>query len=176
LKTPLRASPPKPSASRTDEDPDENYTPDKDFAPLHAEFQFTLDPCATVESAKCPKFYTKAQDGLAQSWRGERVWMNPPYSRIAPWLGKAAQEFKTGCPLVVALLPVWSDRKWWHNYIEKDRVKGVCKLRFLEGRICFGVPGNPQGLKRGSGKFPSVLIIWKRPGYVVPDPRQLRLL
>ena len=97
LKTPLRASPPKPSASQTDEDPDENYTPDKDFAPLYAEFQFTLDPCATAESAKCPKFYTKAQDGLAQSWRGERVWMNPPYSRIAPWLGKAAQEVPSFC-------------------------------------------------------------------------------
>jgi phage N-6-adenine-methyltransferase len=41
---------------------------------------FTLDPCATAESAKCPRFYTRSDDGLSQPWTG-KVFMNPPYGR-----------------------------------------------------------------------------------------------
>ena len=153
-------------------DLDEQFTPTKVFAPLNAEFQFTLDPCATAESAKCAKFYTKVQNGLKQSWANERVFLNMPYSNIEPWLEKTRQELKAGCPLVVALLPAWTDRKWWHKYIEKS----WCKKRFRKGRIVFGMPGNPEGKKRGTGKFPSVVIIWQRPGYHIPDPRQLSII
>jgi phage N-6-adenine-methyltransferase len=173
LKTPSRALQPSSLASETDSD--ENYTPDKFFAPLHLEFQFTLDPCATAESAKCPLFFTKAQDGLKQRWAGHRVWLNPPYSDITPWLRKVTEELKAGCPLVVALLPSWTDRRWWHHYIERGRRNGSVKVRFVQGRISFGTPGNPEGVSRGTGKFPSALV-WQRPGYVVPDHRQLDLL
>jgi site-specific DNA-methyltransferase (adenine-specific) len=48
------------------------------FDELHAVYDFTLDPCATVENAKCKKYYTMANDGLSQSWKDERVFMNPP--------------------------------------------------------------------------------------------------
>lgn len=146
------------------------------------EFQFTLDPCATRESAKCTLFFTKEVDGLKQSWAGHRVWLNPPYSNIRPWLHKVAAELKS-CPLVVALLPSWTDRRWWHQYIERGRKNGSIKLRFISGRITFGMPGHPEGgglntkgKKRGTGQFPSVLVIWQRPGYQVPDRRQLDLL
>jgi len=166
------------------DDLDQNFTPTKDFAPLNAEFLFTLDPCATKESAKTPRYFTKTQDGLKQSWRGERVWLNPPYSDITAWLRKATEELKTGCPLVVALLPAWTDRRWWHAYIEKARTKRYdgCEVRFLKGRIKFGCPGDPEGKKRvvngkrrSTGKFPSVIVIWRRPGYEVLDPRQQQL-
>lgn len=56
-------------------------TPPEVFAPLEAEFGFTLDPCATRENAKCARYYTEANDGLVQDWRSERVFMNPPYGR-----------------------------------------------------------------------------------------------
>lgn len=45
-------------------------TPQSLFDELNAEFHFTLDPCATKENAKCPKFYTKEDDGLSQNWEG----------------------------------------------------------------------------------------------------------
>lgn len=43
-------------------------TPQKVFDELDAEFHFTLDPCATKENAKCERYFTKEDDGLAQSW------------------------------------------------------------------------------------------------------------
>lgn len=55
---------------------------------LDAEFGFTLDVAATPDNAKCRRYFTRADDGLNQSWDGEIVWMNPPYGRgvIDRWI------------------------------------------------------------------------------------------
>ena len=45
-------------------------TPKGLFDILDEEFLFELDPCATKDNAKCPKFYTKEDDGLLQDWGG----------------------------------------------------------------------------------------------------------
>ena len=72
-------------------------TPQAFFDELDAEFHFTLDPCATPQNAKCARFFTKEQDGLAQSWQGEKVYCNPPYGRdIGKWVKKAADEVSRG--------------------------------------------------------------------------------
>ena len=62
---------------------DEWETPKYIYDKLNQEFNFTLDPCASKENAKCDKFYTKEDDGLKQDWSGETVFMNPPYGRYA---------------------------------------------------------------------------------------------
>jgi hypothetical protein len=67
-------------------------TPPEVFDPLNREFKFTLDPCATPETAKCAKFYTEQDDGLSKDWDGERVFMNPPYGReVYAWTRKARE-------------------------------------------------------------------------------------
>lgn len=72
-------------------------TPQAFFDELNKEFAFTLDPCATPENAKCARFFTKEIDGLAQSWRGETVFCNPPYGRdLAKWVAKAHAEVSGG--------------------------------------------------------------------------------
>ena len=72
-------------------------TPREFFDALDAEFHFTLDPCSTDENAKCAKHYTKAEDGLAQNWTGERVFCNPPYGREMPkWIAKCAEHGMRG--------------------------------------------------------------------------------
>ena len=64
-------------------------TPQAFFDELNKEFDFTLDPCATPQNAKCARYFTKEVDGLAQSWRGETVFCNPPYGRdISKWVEK----------------------------------------------------------------------------------------
>ena len=45
-------------------------TPQEFFDDLNREFDFTLDPCADSQNHKCPKFYTRQQNGLAQDWGG----------------------------------------------------------------------------------------------------------
>lgn len=56
-------------------------TPQDFFDELDREFNFTLDPCATPDNAKCTKYYTVVEDGLKQDWQGEVVFCNPPYGR-----------------------------------------------------------------------------------------------
>lgn len=124
-------------------------TPPEVFEPLHAEFQFTLDACATAGNAKLPRFYTEQQDGLAQDWSGERVFMNPPYGReIYAWTRKA----RDSGALVVGLLPASCDLAWWH-----DDVVGRAEVRYLRGRVRF-LTGGPY---RASGFFASVIVIWR---------------
>jgi phage N-6-adenine-methyltransferase len=124
-------------------------TPPEVFGPLHAEFGFTLDACATSGNAKLPRFYTEAQDGLTQSWAGERVFMNPPYGReIYVWTRKA----RDAGTLVVGLLPASCDLKWWH-----EDVVGKAEVRYIRGRVRF-LTGGPY---RASGFFASVIVIWR---------------
>jgi hypothetical protein len=59
--------------STTDEWP----TPAELFDALDKEFAFDLDPCASPGNAKCARYFTADDDGLAQAWTGN-VFMNPP--------------------------------------------------------------------------------------------------
>lgn len=45
-------------------------TPQKLYDYLNERFNFTLDPCATDENAKCEKYYTIDDDGLTKDWGG----------------------------------------------------------------------------------------------------------
>src|SRR5206468_3298175 len=50
-----------------------------------------LDPAsclAAQQVVQAPTWYSAAQDGLAQPWRG-RMWLNPPFSDSLPWAQKA---------------------------------------------------------------------------------------
>ena len=83
-------------------------TPQDFFEALDLQFHFTLDPCATPKNAKCKRYFTKRDDGLAQPWTG-RVFMNPPYGReIGKWVKKAYEESLGKTELVVCLLPARS--------------------------------------------------------------------
>jgi site-specific DNA-methyltransferase (adenine-specific) len=130
-------------SSATDEWP----TPRSFFETVEREFgPFDLDPCATQESAKAPRYFTKADDGLAQIWSG-RVWMNPPYGRtIGLWMKKAYESSQAGC-FVVCLVPARTDTAWWHDYAMKGTI------RFIRGRLKFGESKN-------SAPFPSALVIF----------------
>ena len=126
-------------------------TPPEVFDPLNSEFGFTLDPCCTVASAKAAKFYTEAENALAQSWAGERVFMNPPYGReIGAWTQKARAESRRA--LVVGLLPASSDLEWFH----RDIIAASAEIRFIRGRVRF-LTGGPY---RASGFFASVVVVW----------------
>ncbi len=67
-------------------------TPQATFDELDREFGFTVDVCANEGNAKCARYFTQSDDGLAQSWDNEIVWCNPPYGReIGKWVKKASE-------------------------------------------------------------------------------------
>ncbi len=132
---------------------DDWSTPRALFERLQAEFGFTLDPCAQAHNAQCARFYTPEQDGLSRSWRGERVFMNPPYGRrIGAWVRKACR----AQALVVALLPARTDTAWWHEGCMRAH-----EIRLIRGRLRFG-----DG--RGSAPFPSAIVVFRWPRSVNP--------
>ena len=121
-------------------------TPIDLFAALDREFGFQTDVCATNENAKCKQYFTKAEDGLAQTWNGV-CWMNPPYGReIGKWVEKAYNSAKQGAT-VVCLLPARTDTRWWHDYCMNG------EIRFVRGRLKFG------GARNGA-PFPSAVVIF----------------
>lgn len=127
---------------------DEWSTPQWLFDALNAEFGFTLDPCATAANAKCERFFTGKEDGLAQNWGRHVVFMNPPYGRaIARWMRKAYESVQWGAT-VVCLIPARTDTRWWHEYAMKGRI------RFLRGRLKFGNA-------RHGAPFPSAIVVFR---------------
>lgn len=128
-------------------------TPPELYEPLDAEFGFTLDPCATPETAKCNRYYTEAEDGLSKSWAGEIVFMNPPYGReIRAWTEKAVREAREGAT-VVGLLPASTDLDWWHDHVLAEDAE----VRYLRGRPRFLAPG-----RRWAQMYaPSVIVVWR---------------
>ena len=84
------------------------YTPVELFEQIQDVMQvkFTLDPCATKESAKCDNYYTKEDDGLFKDWGNNAVFCNPPYSVKGnklqdKFIQKAYEESQKGCVCVV---------------------------------------------------------------------------
>ena len=123
-------------------------TPQSFFDALNREFSFTLDPCSTHENAKCEKHYTKEDDGLSQSWRGEVVFCNPPYGRELPkWVKKCYDESRHAT--VVMLIPARTDTSYFHDYIY-----GKSEIRFIRGRLKFN-----DGKQRAP--FPSMVVIYR---------------
>jgi phage N-6-adenine-methyltransferase len=118
---------------------DDRATDPELFARLHKRFNFSIDVAALPHNTKCARYFTLAEDGLEQSWSGERVWCNPPYSDIQPWLEKAWLECNAA-DLIVLLLPAnRTEQGWWQKWIEPYRDKSDTPLRveFLSGRQRF---------------------------------------
>jgi len=157
-------------------------TPQPLFERFDAQYHFDLDPCCTHENAKCETHFTEADDGLAQSWEAHRVWMNPPYGNPTPacrsncrkkscvrrghhvenyipgigdWMRKAWEESQRGA-LVVCLVPVRTDTRWWHQFA----VNG--KIEYLRGRLKFGDAKN-------CAPFPSAIVVFE-PRQEAPAP------
>ena len=128
-------------------------TPPSLFNVLDMEFNFTLDPCCTKQTAKCKKFFTKEEDGLIQDWSKDVVFVNPPYGReIGKWVEKSYNEAKKGAK-VVMIIPSRTDTKWFHDFIYNK-----AEIRFLKGRIRF--LQNKKELN--AAPFPTMLIIFNK--------------
>ena len=107
-----------------------------------------VDPCCNSRSTPnipAKRLYTKAENGLKQTWNG-RVYMNPPYGRgIQEWVEKLHNEYKAKNIIeAIALVPSRTDTKWFKILRQYPRC-------FIEGRLKFSHAKN-------SAPFPSVVV------------------
>jgi site-specific DNA-methyltransferase (adenine-specific) len=123
-------------------------TPQWLYDGLNARFCFTLDPAATHNNTKCTRYYTRMENGLWQSWQGERVFLHPPYDyTIGAWIEKAREEAEYGA-LVVALIPKFSETIWW-----KEHVIDHADLRFFSDHLTFANATEPA-------PYHSAIAVW----------------
>lgn len=112
-------------------------TPREAFRELHAEFGFTVDAAALSHNAKPARYWSPREDGLRQPWDGERVWLNPPYSNLEPWLRKAAER---RAEVAVLLLPVRTGTDWFLQYVwdpEQNAPRDGVTIRWCRHRVRF---------------------------------------
>lgn len=113
------------------------------------------------------------EDGLAISWSG-RVWLNPPYKRVEPWIAKAVESVQTHeIDCIVMLLMPSIDSKWFHRFlwdsISHQPRPGI-HLRFLQGRIRFVHPDPEQRKTAFKGFRPisgNMIVVMENP--TTPD-------
>lgn len=144
-------------------DVDDRAITPEDFAPLHERFRFTIDAAASPTNARLPRYWTIDDDALKQSWAGERVWCNPPYSDIRPWVAKAWNEWSSfRAELIVMLLPAnRTEQAWWQDYVEPELRSGAgMHVEFLRGRMRFIRPNAVIGPKGDRPPFGCCLLIW----------------
>lgn len=101
--------------------------------------EFTLDVAAAAHNTKCDRYFDRETDGLSQSWAGERVWCNPPYSAIESWVRKA----------------------WDEAPGTRDRAGSGLRVEFLPGRMRFIKAGALDVGPNERPPFGVCLLIWE---------------
>lgn len=150
---------------------DDWRTPRDLYDRLDAQFTFLVDGAADDTNHLCRYWYgpgsALAEDALAlPDWHCgiadatnvapvNRIFLNPPYSRVADFVRKARAEADAGNALVVLLLPARTDTKWFHDCIWDPTANAPhtrAEINFLRGRLKFSESAN-------SAPFPSMLVV-----------------
>lgn len=94
----------------------------------------------------CPASFGRAPlvNGLAVPWSG-RVYCNPPYSGLAPWVAKfTGDPFHDG----LLLVPAYTDTRWFRPLYDFPILFTYGRIRFL----------SPDGQEMGQPPFGSALV------------------
>ncbi|HAW9367079.1 TPA: DNA methylase [Escherichia coli] len=130
---------------------DDWRTPYRLFRNLHREFSFSMDGAATKHDTLLPRF---TDDIHNQSWVGERVFCNPPYSDIPSFLLKAAE-----ADLAVFLIPYRPQTIYWLEHIFTNP---LChEIRILHRAVKYLPPAGHNGLVVRA-PFPAALVVFKK--------------
>lgn len=122
-----------------------------------------LDVAATAENAVATDWIDAESDAMQSPWWG-RVWCNPPYSSIEPWVCRAWDQWAAGrCEAIVMLLPAnRTEQRWWQESVEPYRIVGMVAAYFLAGRRRFDRPGWVKPAKGDRPPFGLCVLAWTR--------------
>lgn len=111
--------------------------------------EFDLDPCAPVRRPwpTARHHFTIEDNGLTKQWHG-RVWCNPPYSDLVPWLKKCVYHADS-----MVLIFARTETEWFFKQVW-DKADSIL---FLRKRIAFRTI---TGDKKGNAGAPSVLVAY----------------
>jgi len=135
---------------------------------------YDLDPAACHESYLADAYYTleRGENGLVLPWWGN-VWVNPPFSKIRPWVERAwyattdESELNRRAQTVSLLAPaVKMEQPWWQDLIEPFRdgrrqQPPYITTHFTRKRVSFAFPGS-GGIPKKGASFGCVLITFER--------------
>ncbi len=120
--------------------------------PVRIAFNGVIDLDPATESSNptgAVQFFTEAQDGLKSPWPPVRIFLNPPYSPIQPWIYRALEAEANGAR-IYALVPVRTDAPYHHRLMA-----AATDVLFLKGRVRFI---RLDGSKSGSPAFASMIV------------------
>jgi hypothetical protein len=106
--------------------------------------EIDLDPASHVvaqQTVQAKRFFTLADDGLAQDWFG-RVWLNPPYHRamLSLFVDKLVEEWTSGrVDQAILLTHNYTDTEWFHT-----AARGARAICFPRGRVRFLSPAGDE--------------------------------
>lgn len=120
-----------------------------------------LDPCTSRRNPLRARRYFTAR-GLAQPWRADSLWLNPPYGRdIGAWLERLQSSHVSRA---LALVPARPGAGWYVRATGRDR--GACQLLCeLHGRVRFEILDG--SLAPHPARWASALLYWG------PDPKRV---
>ncbi len=103
---------------------------------------FKIDVCAEPWSAKCDRYFTKEQDGIAHPW-DEKFFCNPPFVNSGEFIEKGYRDIVDGVsPGGLYLLPANTDTGWFHDYA------ALGEIILVRGRINFDLPPRHRDRRR----------------------------
>ena len=135
------------------EDRDEWRTPPWLFEWLDDRFDFHIDLSATPSNALCSLYVTKEGDAMSKDWHefdnATKGFLNPPYSKIDPWVEKAIIEQQHGF-MTVMLFPSPNGEERFDQVF-----RHASEIIDIVGRVGFLRPdGTPvKGNTRGSSVY-----------------------
>lgn len=126
------------------------------FDALDIEFGFWLDAAASKQNTLCQTYLSEEDDALSLEWASHgAIWCNPPYSKILPWVEKAAEQCERQRQPVVMLVPEDMSVGWFSKALDS-----VDEIRVItDGRINF-VNATTGKEQKGNSKG-SMLLIWR---------------
>ncbi|EKK4003409.1 phage N-6-adenine-methyltransferase [Cronobacter sakazakii] len=105
--------------------------------------EFDVDVACNKDNALLPNYIGVERDALKSSWGepGTVAFLNPPYSRISPWIDAAIREQARGVTTVM-LIPQSLDTQWYERATECANETVILS----GGRVAFVEPDVELGL------------------------------